>query len=140
MSVPTVTLGYPACVLTLGRILEWDETKTSKMPVKHPIAADEETQPDYHVVYPTIIELRCRLTTTQKNLLYVLEAQTAWQPLTENGTTRCVWIEDIDIEYQGDDHYDAPWYARITLLHDENIVWETLVGHPRPCCNDTSPP
>lgn len=112
----TVTLGYPATRITLSRILDYDETKSDRMPTKHPIGAEAETQADYHVTFPTIIEMRCRLSDAEKILLYTIEAQTAWQPLIQNGTTDYVWVENIEMEYEGGVYLNTPWLTRITLL------------------------
>lgn len=116
----TVTLGFPATRITLGRILEWEESRSETLPIKYPIGDEADTQPSYYTKYPTVIEITCRLKGNERTTLYTMEAQKAWQPLIEDGSTTNVWIESIEMDYRGKEDYEHPWLTKITLLRQDN--------------------
>ena len=113
-----VLLGTGGNQLTLTRrILDWDEIKVRGVPRKLDVGSVSafKIEIDASNVKARGLKLTCRLTLPERMTLYDLQAEHAWQPLTDDGALiDYYWIEGV--------------LTRIREVEDKRLDWLTEIS------------
>jgi len=110
--------GTSSNAVTFNKILEWSEVYERKVPKKAVVFdSGVHVDTDVNVRPPTEIEIDARVEPAEKDKLYDLEAEKAWQPLEEdNALLYYVWIERLGFDWVRPEAKDSYWLASIGLI------------------------
>ena len=103
------------------KIIDWGEIKVRRVPRKIDVGSVKTTmvETDASVTQSRRIKLICRLSLIQKNTLYALQAEHAWQPLTDDAVLiEYVWLEKSKPRYRHSRNWDITedWLTEIICV------------------------
>ena len=108
-----VTLG----AFTWNRLIDFDETKSRKVPRKTARGALGSIEEEVAVTMPRQITLVGRVSTSELTTLDGLQDDYEWKVLSDGGDSiDSVWIEEIEALFRQTECVDSPWLVTITML------------------------